>query len=426
MPDDALDRVLRLVAEGGSPPRRPGRSSTPSTREALPPTTILARPGVRHDSRWRTRPGPPHRGQRGRPQGRQPAGAARPGACRPEPHPGPVRRDLGADPRGDRVRDDRSDRLRRRRRWRHRSHRRRVGLTKGDPPHDHPASVPSLHLRPAPRRRRGPDGRPAGQRPTRRDPGAGHGLVCPGAARRWATGSSRSARPWRSTRPASLGGRSPDQSTRAPPLMTAIGRQRTSTSSERVLRQRDEVGEPARRQRPRPAIPTPDAGRAIERRRADRLERTLAQPDLVAELDRVHARAGTPRCRSRTRCATPAATALRNPSRWAWVVSSFLAIVSAGQPARVLPRPDPVAVVDIGHEVRPVLHEQRDALVVDERAVLDRADSAADRELDALGAVGVGRDEHPERGRLVHGRLDHRQHRTRRRRAACRGSGPRR
>ena len=46
---------------------------------------------------------------------------------------------------------------------------------------------------------------------------------------------------------------------------------------------------------------------------------------------------------------------------------------------------------------------------VDERAVFDRPDAAADGELDPLGAMGVRRDEHPELRRLVHGGLDHRQ-----------------
>ena len=104
----------------------------------------------------------------------------------------------------------------------------------------------------------------------------------------------------------------------------------------------------------------------------------------------------------------PAATALAEPV--ALGLGRLLVLGHRlGRPAG--PRPllgDPVAVVDVGHEPRAALHEEGDALVVDERAVLHRADPAADRELDPLGAVGVGRDEHPERGRLVDGRLDHR------------------
>ena len=40
----------------------------------------------------------------------------------------------------------------------------------------------------------------------------------------------------------------------------------------------------------------------------------------------------------------------------------------------------------------PALGHQRDGLVVHQRAVLDRVDAAADRALDALGAVRVGGD----------------------------------
>ena len=105
---------------------------------------------------------------------------------------------------------------------------------------------------------------------------------------------------------------------------------------------------------------------------------------------------------------TPAATALRKPIRWAAVVSSFLRRVSAGQPARAPSSRDPVAVVDVGDEVGPELGEQGDPFVVDERAMLDRADAGPGGELDPLSPVGVGGDEPAAcRGRLD-GRLEHR------------------
>ena len=62
-----------------------------------------------------------------------------------------------------------------------------------------------------------------------------------------------------------------------------------------------------------------------------------------------------------------------------------------GRPA--LPRPlggDVVAVVDVGHQVGPLLGQQVDRLVVQQRAVLDGAGAGPGGVADALGAVGVG------------------------------------
>ena len=62
---------------------------------------------------------------------------------------------------------------------------------------------------------------------------------------------------------------------------------------------------------------------------------------------------------------------------------------------------DPVAVVQVGHEIRPRAREQLDALVVDQRPVLDRTGAGSCGDLDALGAVGMGGDEQRVRGRFL-------------------------
>ena len=93
---------------------------------------------------------------------------------------------------------------------------------------------------------------------------------------------------------------------------------------------------------------------AVERRRPDRLGRGLPQADLVAELDRHHpmrvdaavGAVGDPDARP--------PRAFANPSRWAWVVAVVLRH-RLGRPAG--PRAllvDPVAVVDVGDQVRAV------------------------------------------------------------------------
>ena len=52
-------------------------------------------------------------------------------------------------------------------------------------------------------------------------------------------------------------------------------------------------------------------------------------------------------------------------------------------------------------QIRAASREQRDPLVVDERAVLDRPDAGSDRDLDPLGPVGMGRDEDAVGRRLL-------------------------
>ena len=97
---------------------------------------------------------------------------------------------------------------------------------------------------------------------------------------------------------------------------------------------------------------------------------------------------------------TPALTALRKPSRWASVVSRFLRRISSDQPSLAADGVDVVAVVDVGDQPGAVLLHQRDAFVVDQRAVLDRAHAGAHRALDAFGAVRVRGDEGAAAARL--------------------------
>ena len=54
-------------------------------------------------------------------------------------------------------------------------------------------------------------------------------------------------------------------------------------------------------------------------------------------------------------------------------------------------RPDVLAGEQGGHELGAALLHHAQRLVVEERAVLDRVDAGADRDLGAFGAVGVGR-----------------------------------
>ncbi len=161
------------------------------------------------------------------------------------------------------------------------------------------------------------------------------------------------------------------QSTSRPPLTTVAGRRMTSMSSSGSVSTATRSAIPAGRERPHPVLPAHQLGRD-DRRRPDRLERRLTQADLVAELDRDH----------RVRV-DPAVGAIREPDTRGDRLAEALAL---GQRRLLvllerLGRPpgapallgDPVAVVDVGHEVGPARDEHRDALVVDERAVLDRS-----------------------------------------------------
>ena len=110
MTDDAMGRVLQLVAEGRLTADEAGpildaldiadAVDAPTTRTHQP-----ARVGAARDARRRRhrRPGHPHRDQRPRSQGDPPTGPAGPRPGGPRSHPGPLRRHGRARPRGDRL-----------------------------------------------------------------------------------------------------------------------------------------------------------------------------------------------------------------------------------------------------------------------------------------------------------------------------------
>ena len=216
----------------------------------------------------------------------------------------------------------------------------------------------------------------------------------------------------------------PASSTGTPPLRTAVGRRRTSMSSSGSAStatrsaKRPGASEPTRSSQPISSA----AVRVAERIASSR---GLAEADLVAELDRDHpvrvdaavGAVGDPHA-GRHGLRERVALGLRS-SRRSWP-SSRPASRPGAPPRRSSRR---------RRRRRPGtcrVDEHRDPLVVDERAVLDRADAGPDRDLDALGAVGVRGDVRAVRRRLLDGGPDHRLGQLDRARRRCRGSGPRR
>ena len=221
-----------------------------------------------------------------------------------------------------------------------------------------------------------------------------------------------------------LGGQASSRTT-SPPFITKRTSSSSRTSSRRVAGDRDQVGVQARLDAADPVLPAHQLG-GVQRRGPDRLERRLPVPHVVGELAGVQAVRVDAAVGAVGDADAGGDALLEAPRAGVRVVSSFLRRTSAFQPCSPADLGDVVAAVDVGDQPGAALGHQRDALVVHQRAVLDRVDAAADGALDALGAVRVRRDvgavqARPPRRRRGSGPRSARARRGRR----CRTSPPR-
>ena len=198
--------------------------------------------------------------------------------------------------------------------------------------------------------------------------------------------------------------RAPPWCTSRPSLMTPDTRRIRSMFFEWVALDGDQVGELARRDRAE-LLGAAERGGGADGRGADRVQRGHAVLDHVGELAcvvavRVDAGVGAeadPHARL-DRLGEVGALRVR---RLAVLAHDFLGpAVARADLFRV------VAVVDVGDQPGAVLDHERDALVVEVRAVLDGPHAGANRVLDALGAVGVGSDERAALRRFLDRRAD--------------------
>ena len=159
----------------------------------------------------------------------------------------------------------------------------------------------------------------------------------------------------------------------------------------RVAGNGDQVGQESRRHRAHAVLP-PEQLRRPSRRAPDRLHRREPEPDVVREVPRVLPVGVDPGI-GPVRDPHARLDALREPLALRVVRHHGLADHLVVVPERGAFLQHVVAVVHVGDEVRPALGHQLDRLVVEQRAVLDRADAGPDGPLDPLRAVRVRGDE---------------------------------